>query len=66
MASRGSIIACGTRKAMIAMGLKFIAGPAIMAVSSFAVGLRGRVLRVAVVQVHIYFFFSLVYGTQEC
>ncbi|CAN6702568.1 unnamed protein product [Malus baccata var. baccata] len=50
MASRGSIIACGTRKAMLAMGLKFIAGPAIMALSSFAVGLRGKVLRVAVVQ----------------
>ncbi|KAH0973315.1 hypothetical protein GBA52_025471 [Prunus armeniaca] len=50
MASRGSIIACGTRTGMLAMGLKFIAGPALMAVSSFAVGLRGRILRVAIVQ----------------
>ncbi|CAL9014478.1 unnamed protein product [Prunus brigantina] len=50
MATRGSIIACGTRTGMLAMGLKFIAGPALMAVSSFAVGLRGRILRVAIVQ----------------
>ncbi|KAK9925128.1 hypothetical protein M0R45_033465 [Rubus argutus] len=50
MASRPSIIACGTRMTMVAMGLKFIAGPAVMALSSFAIGLRGRVLRVAIVQ----------------
>ncbi|XP_050382081.1 probable auxin efflux carrier component 8 [Argentina anserina] len=50
MASRPSIIACGTRMTVVAMVLKFLAGPAVMALSSFAVGLRGRVLRVAIVQ----------------
>lgn len=60
MASRPSIIACGTRMTMVAMGLKFIAGPAVMALSSFAIGLRGRVLRVAIVQVHAYILLLLL------
>ncbi|KAB1211655.1 putative auxin efflux carrier component 5 [Morella rubra] len=50
MASRGSIIACGIRMALVAIGMKFLAGPALMAASSAAVGLRGRVFRVAIVQ----------------
>ncbi|XVF14217.1 hypothetical protein REPUB_Repub09cG0039200 [Reevesia pubescens] len=50
MASRPSIIACGVRMAAIAMVLKFMAGPALMAAPSAAFGLRGRLLRVAVVQ----------------
>lgn len=51
MASRASIIACGTRAAAIAMVLKFLAGPAIMAVASLMVGLRRSLLKVAIVQV---------------
>ncbi|KAH7847626.1 hypothetical protein Vadar_028318 [Vaccinium darrowii] len=47
MASRTSIIACGTRLAVLAMVMKFIAGPALMAVPSIAIGLRGKLLRVA-------------------
>ncbi|TXG58545.1 hypothetical protein EZV62_016374 [Acer yangbiense] len=50
MASRPSIIACGTRMAVVAMAMKFVTGPALMAASSVAVGLRGKLLRVAVVQ----------------
>ncbi|XP_058187983.1 auxin efflux carrier component 8 isoform X1 [Rhododendron vialii] len=50
MASRANIIACGTRMAVLAMAVKFIAGPALMAVSSIAVGLRGTSFRVAIMQ----------------
>ncbi|EOY03378.1 hypothetical protein QUC31_017755 [Theobroma cacao] len=50
MASRPSIIACGIRMAAVAMAMKFMAGPALMAASSAALGLRGKVLRVAIVQ----------------
>ncbi|KAJ7970951.1 Auxin efflux carrier component [Quillaja saponaria] len=50
MASRRSILACGTRKAVMAMGLKFVVGPSIMAVASLVFGLRGKFLRVAIVQ----------------
>ncbi|KAH9676351.1 auxin efflux carrier component 8 [Citrus sinensis] len=50
MASRPSIIACGTRMAAAAMALKFIVGPALMAASSFAIGLRGTLFKIAFVQ----------------
>ncbi|XP_057959518.1 probable auxin efflux carrier component 8 [Malania oleifera] len=50
MASRASIIACGARLAVLAMGMKFFMGPALMAVPSVAIGLRGTLLRVAIVQ----------------
>ncbi|CAL9039840.1 unnamed protein product [Musa banksii] len=45
------IIACGNRVAALAMVIRFVAGPATMAVSSVAVGLRGTLLHVAIVQV---------------
>ncbi|KAK9197374.1 hypothetical protein WN943_005510 [Citrus x changshan-huyou] len=45
-----SIIACGTRMAAAAMALKFIVGPALMAASSFAIGLRGTLFKIAFVQ----------------
>ncbi|CAI0453582.1 unnamed protein product [Linum tenue] len=51
MASRASATACRIRVADVAaMAMKFVAGPALMALSSVVVGLRGRVLRVAIVQ----------------
>lgn len=50
MASRASIIACGTRMALVAMGMKFLVGPGLMAVSSLAIGLKGTVFRTAIVQ----------------
>ncbi|KAL8471522.1 hypothetical protein ACS0TY_028965 [Phlomoides rotata] len=50
MASQARVIACGTRKAVLAMAMKFLAGPALMAVPSIALGLRGTLLKVAIVQ----------------
>ncbi|KAG8637908.1 hypothetical protein MANES_15G179560v8 [Manihot esculenta] len=50
MASRTSIIACGVRLAVLAMAMKFIAGPALMAVASLAITVRGTVFKVAIVQ----------------
>lgn len=51
MGSRTSIIACGTKMTLVAMGMKFLVGPALMAACSLALGLRGKLLRVAIVQV---------------
>ncbi|ESW23196.1 hypothetical protein PHAVU_004G026500 [Phaseolus vulgaris] len=50
MASNNRIIACGPRMTMVAMGLKFLVGPAIMAVASIVIGLRDRMLKVAIIQ----------------
>ncbi|CAK7323058.1 unnamed protein product [Dovyalis caffra] len=50
MALRPSIIACGIRMAMVALAMKFVMGPALMAVTSIAVRLKGTELRVAIVQ----------------
>ncbi|KAK6155125.1 hypothetical protein DH2020_009373 [Rehmannia glutinosa] len=50
MASQARLIACGTRKAVLAMAMKFLAGPSIMAVPSITLGLRGTLLKVAIVQ----------------
>ncbi|KAL3526491.1 hypothetical protein ACH5RR_011147 [Cinchona calisaya] len=50
MASQASIIACGTRKALLAIAVKFLLGPVIMAGCSIATGLRGTIFKVAIVQ----------------
>nr|GEW71249.1 probable auxin efflux carrier component 1c [Tanacetum cinerariifolium] len=50
MASQPKLIACGNRLAAYGMVARFIAGPAVMAVSSIAVGLRGTILQVSIVQ----------------
>ncbi|GAB2277194.1 Auxin efflux carrier component 5 [Dionaea muscipula] len=50
MAMQEKIIACGPSLTMFGMVLKFIAGPAAMAIGSIAVGLHGDVLRVAIIQ----------------
>ncbi|KAG5057626.1 hypothetical protein JHK86_012622 [Glycine max] len=50
MASSNRIIVCGPRMTLVAMGLKFLAGPAIMAVASIVIGLRDRMLKVAIIQ----------------
>lgn len=52
MASQKSMIACGARKATLAMAMKFVAGPLLMAAPSIALGLRGTLLKVAILQVH--------------
>ena len=51
MALQPRIIACGNKVATYAMAVRFLAGPAVMTAASFAVGLRGTLLHVAIVQV---------------
>ena len=58
MASNSSIIACGPKMTMVAMGLKFLLGPALMTVASIVIGLRDTMLKVAIVQV---FFFLILF-----
>ncbi|XP_054782835.1 auxin efflux carrier component 8 isoform X2 [Prosopis cineraria] len=50
MASQSSVIACGTKMAVVTMALKFLMGPALMALASVAVGLRDTLLKAAIVQ----------------
>ncbi|CAK9325906.1 unnamed protein product [Citrullus colocynthis] len=50
MALQEKLIACGPTLTIIGMVLKFIAGPAAMAIGSIAMGLHGDVLRVAIIQ----------------
>lgn len=53
MALQPRIIACGNSVASFAMAVRFLTGPAVMAAASIAVGLRGTLLHVAIVQVII-------------
>nr|AXX83000.1 auxin polar transport protein [Betula pendula] len=50
MALQPKMIACGNSIATFAMAVRFIAGPAVMAAASFAVGLKGVLLHIAIVQ----------------
>ncbi|CAO2140769.1 unnamed protein product [Urochloa humidicola] len=50
MALQPRIIACGNKLAAFAMAVRFLMGPAVMAAASIAVGLRGVLLHIAVVQ----------------
>ncbi|CAN8266942.1 unnamed protein product [Cochlearia groenlandica] len=50
MALQPKIIACGNTVATFAMAVRFLTGPAIMAVASLAIGLHGDLLRIAIVQ----------------
>lgn len=51
MALQPRIIACGNTIATFAMAVRFFTGPAVMAAASIAVGLRGTLLHIAIVQV---------------
>ena len=51
MASQSSIIACGPRMTMVAIGLKVVLGPALMAVASLVIGLRDKLFKVAIVAI---------------
>jgi len=53
MALQDKLIACGPSLTVFGLVLKFIAGPAAMAIGAIAVGLHGDVLRVAIIQVTI-------------
>uniref|UniRef100_M8D6X2 Auxin efflux carrier component n=1 Tax=Aegilops tauschii TaxID=37682 RepID=M8D6X2_AEGTA len=50
MALQPRIIACGNKLASYAMAVRFLVGPAVMAAASLAVGLRGVLLHIAIVQ----------------
>ncbi|KAJ8534312.1 hypothetical protein K7X08_007636 [Anisodus acutangulus] len=50
MALSPRIIACGKTLAIFSMGVRFLTGPAVMAAASIAVGLRGVLLHIAIVQ----------------
>ncbi|KAJ0985232.1 hypothetical protein J5N97_003588 [Dioscorea zingiberensis] len=50
MALQPRIIACGNSIAAFAMAVRFLTGPAVMAAASIAVGLRGVLLHIAIVQ----------------
>ncbi|XP_048628831.1 auxin efflux carrier component 2-like [Brassica napus] len=50
MALQPKIIACGKSVAVFAMAVRFLTGPAVIAATSIAIGLRGSLLHVAIVQ----------------
>ncbi|XP_047952074.1 probable auxin efflux carrier component 1b [Salvia hispanica] len=50
MALQPRIIACGKSVAALSMAVRFLTGPAVMAAASIAVGLRGVLLHIAIVQ----------------
>lgn len=50
MALQPRIIACGKSVAAFSMAVRFLTGPAVMAAASIAVGLRGVLLHIAIVQ----------------
>ncbi|MCL7032162.1 hypothetical protein MKW94_030549 [Papaver nudicaule] len=50
MALQPKIIACGKRVATFAMAVRFLTGPAVIAATGIAVGLRGTLLHIAIVQ----------------
>ncbi|KAJ4978979.1 hypothetical protein NE237_009759 [Protea cynaroides] len=50
MALQPKLIACGNSVATFAMAVRFLTGPAVMAASSIAVGIRGVLLHIAIVQ----------------
>jgi len=53
MALQPKIIACGKTQATIAMVLKFLVGPVSFGATSAAVGVRGVVFKVGIIQVKI-------------
>ena len=54
MALQEKVVSCGVTLTVFGMVLRFVAGPAAMAIGAIAVGLHGDVLRVAIIQVNNY------------
>ncbi|XP_010536878.1 PREDICTED: auxin efflux carrier component 2 [Tarenaya hassleriana] len=50
MALQPKIIACGKSVAVFAMAVRFLTGPAVIAATAIAIGIRGTLLHVAIVQ----------------
>lgn len=67
MALQPKIIACGNSIASFAMAVRFLTGPAVMAAASIAVGLRGTLLHIAIVQVinstYVFVFINFFFFT---
>ena len=59
MALQPEIIACGKSVAAFSMAVRFLTGPAVIAATSIAIGLRGVLLHVAIVQVYHLTFESI-------
>ena len=59
MALQPKIIACGKSVAAFSMAVRFLTGPAVIAATSIAIGLRGVLLHVAIVQVYNLTFESI-------
>lgn len=53
MALQPKIIACGKKAAAMSMILKFLIGPALFGATSAAVGVRGVVFKIGIVQVKL-------------
>lgn len=60
MARQKKVVACGSTLTALGMVLKFVAGPAAMAMACLAVGLHGDVLRVAIIQVNTSQYYKLI------
>ena len=58
MGQQERIMQCGPRFALLGLFLKFIIGPAAMAIGSAAVGIHDDALRVAIIQVHTINYWS--------
>ncbi|XP_047340900.1 auxin efflux carrier component 7 isoform X2 [Impatiens glandulifera] len=50
MALQPKLIACGNTRATFSMAVRFLIGPIVMAAASIAIGLRGNLLHIAIVQ----------------
>ncbi|CAD6230092.1 unnamed protein product [Miscanthus lutarioriparius] len=50
IALQTKIVACGTKKMLLSLGIRFFLGPALMVISSYAIGMRGTLLKVAIIQ----------------
>jgi auxin efflux carrier family len=61
MALQEKLIACGPGLTVVGMVLRFIAGPAAMAIGAIAMGLHGDTLRVAIIQVFYYYSPAITY-----
>lgn len=60
MALQPKMIACGNKVATFSMAVRFLTGPAVMAVAAIAIGLRGDLLRIAIVQVSSCIYFVIL------
>jgi len=56
------MIACGTKKMLVSLGIRFFLGPALMVISSYAIGMHGTLLKVAIIQVDSSPFIYIVHS----